>query len=332
MSIGALGHLGVKQETAFGVEATPPTVFHEIRSESISADNNLITPRYVGGIRGNKRVLPGPFSGEGNIEFDMTPEDCFPLFLKGLLGTVVTTPGVTGVYSHKFTPLQSASLPSWTVQVDAEAGCQNWLGVTFSSLGFTLSPDALIECSLGVVAQTTKEATAAVPTYTTLDPFTAYDVAVSFNGVPDVTFENLKIEISNDNEGVRTLNNQRYISRSVAKNLTVSGSFSLEFSNMDKFRLFWGSAVATAPQKCITDSALQIDITSTCQEIVPASGVYYSLSIVIPSIYFSTGAPNITGPDDRVMMDMAFVTKHDAVAGNSISFTLVNSQVGYPDP
>jgi hypothetical protein len=331
MSGAALGHFGLKQETTYGVEATPPTVFHEIKSESIAADNNLIIPRYIGGVKGNKRVLPGSYTAEGSFELDATPEDAMGWILKGMCGSAVSTLVTTGVYSHLFTPGQSNDLPSFTIQVDAEAGCRNWRGCQFSSLDITMSPDELIAMVVGVIAQYDNEATAATPTYSTLDPFTAYDVAVTLNGVANTAMENLKLTFSNDVEGIKTLNNQRWIGRTTAKNLNVAGSFSMEFNDMDMLRRFWGSSVATQPLKCLDDSVLQIDIVSSCQQI-GSTGHYYTLSIAIPSFYIATGAPNLTGADDRVMQEIAFVTKHDSVTGKSISFTLKNTQSGYPDP
>jgi len=331
MSVGALGSFGLKQETTYGTEATPPTVFHEIKSESIASDNNLIIPRYIGGVKGNKRVLPGPYTAEGSFELDATPEGAMGWILKGMCGSAVSSEVVAGVYSHIFTPGQSNDMPSFTIQVDAEAGCRNWLGCQFSSLDITMSPDELIAMAVGVIAQYDKEAIAATPTYSTLDPFTAYDVAVTLNGVSNSTLENLVLNFTNDVEGVKTLNNQRWIGRTSAKNLNVAGTFSLEFNDMDMLRRFWGSSVATQPLKCFDDLTLQIDITSTCQQI-GSTGHYYTLSIAIPSFYIATGAPNLTGADDRIMQEIAFVTKHDAVTGKSISFTLKNAQASYPDP
>ena len=75
MSIAMTGHLGIKQEASFGVEATPPTVFGEFKSESMAMDNNLIMPDYIGGTVGRKRILPGPISNEGDLVFDLMPED-----------------------------------------------------------------------------------------------------------------------------------------------------------------------------------------------------------------------------------------------------------------
>ena len=334
MSVGMLGHLGIKQETSFGTEATPPTVFGEIKNESIAMDNNLLIPRYVGGIRGNKRILPGPLTAGGSFAFDLTPEDLMGWVLKGVFGQVTSTLIDTGIYSHVFTPIASSTLPSFTVQVDAEAGCQNWIGTNFSGFGLSLTPNALIECALNVISQRPKEAVAATPSYTSLDPFTPYQITITLNGSEDINFEDLSLDITNEYEAVATLNNQRYASKNVAKQFDCSGTFVQEFGDMDMRRRMWGASDATEPELCLDSGSLKIEIEQTCSngEIVVDSGVYYKLTLDFHEIYFNSAPANISGADDRIMQNVAFSTKYNAAVAAMMTVTLLNSQSGYPDP
>src|SRR3990170_650235 len=136
MSIALLGHLGLNEESAFGVEATPPSAFEKINSENISlADNNLIISRGISGVRGIRKILAGPISGNGGFKLDLTPEDLMGWILKFTFGTPITTTLTPGIYQHVFTPQDSSELPSFTTQVDAEAGCWNWIGCRLSELG-----------------------------------------------------------------------------------------------------------------------------------------------------------------------------------------------------
>lgn len=331
MSVGMLGHLGLKQEAAYGVEATPPTVFGEFKSESANFDNQLIIPRYVGGVRGNKRILPGPFTNDGSFDLDLTPEDLIGWLLKGLFGQVATTALGGGAYSHVFSELQSSTLPSYTMQIERVAGCFNYTGMRIASMDVGVKPNDLLGASFNWSAQNVKESVAANPAYTILDPFSAYDVGVVLNGVSNVDFEDLKFTISNESEDVYTLNTERFKGKNVAKRFDTNGSFGLEFGDMNLVRRIWGNSLSTEPENCLTSGTLTLNIISTCQKIA-ASGVFYSLAFTWHELYFAKGQPQISGPDDRIMQSISWETKHNAVQNKMITCTLVNSQSGYPNP
>lgn len=331
MSIGILGVLGLAQELTYGTEITTPVAFGEFSNEKIDFDNGLITPALVGGVRGHKRVLPGAFKNSGTFALPATPEDLMGWILKGVFGQCDTTALGGGAYKHEFNALQSSKLPSFTLHMNRVAGAFNYTGVNFGGLNFSMKPNGLIDMTVDVSAQNVKEATPQTPTYTLLDPWTAYDAAVTLNNASDPMMEDLTWAIKNTSEGVYTLNNQRYIGKNVAKQFETTGSFKQEFDDMDSVRRIWGNAAATAPQPCIESNNLQIDIVSTCQEI-GSSGYYYSLSFLWDLIYYSTGMPQITGPYDRVMMDVSFVTKYNPSTSRDMLVTLINSQSGYPDP
>ena len=331
MSIAMTGHLGIKQEASFGVEATPPTVFGEFKSESMAMDNNLIMPDYIGGTVGRKRILPGPISNEGDLVFDLMPEDLMGWVLKGIFGQVSTTSPVAGVYQHVFTPRSGLTLPSFTVQTDREAGCENHIGTRFGSFNLGISPEELLECSVGMISQYPKEATPASPTYSTLDPWTAFDASVTFNSVLNTDFETIDFAISNDLQAVPTLNNQRYAGKVSVLAFDVSGNMTLEFDSMDLVRRMWGNSVATQPQNCLTGNDLTITITSQCQEI-GSTGYYYAITFEFFDIFISTAPHNLSGAKDRIMIDVAWTARYSAADANVMRVTLQNSQTGYPDP
>jgi hypothetical protein len=334
MSIAMLGHLGLAQETSAGVEQDPPIAFGEIASESIALESALLKPRRIGGIRGTRRVLPGPISGGGAFTFDATPEDLMGWVLKGILGAPVTTILAPGIYQHVFTPQSGFELPSFTVQVNAEAGTWNWLGSRFSSLEMSIAPDDLISTVVNLFAVTQKEATPAVPSFSGFDPWTAYDVYVDLNGVQNDAIENLSLTIDNGMEIVKTLNNQRYARRISSTTFASSGSFNLEFNEMDLLRRFWGNASATEPQNCIEANDLELSIVKSCPEgeIVPGSGVYQTLIITYPRIYYSSVTTNLESADSRIMQAVAFESAYSDSDGYELKITLINSESGYPNP
>lgn len=328
MSVGFLGHMGLKQETVFGTEATPPTIFGEIADESILMDNNLIIPKLCSGTRYIKRVLPGPVTCGGTVNLPMFPQDLTGWLLKGLMGTVSSSLVAAGVYDHTYSTLQSSTLPSFTIQIDKEAQAINWIGSTVASIGIATTPNDLINMAVDIISQYPHEVAAATPSYGTLDPFAAYDVAITLNSEANVDFENLSLTITNDLEGVSTLNNQRWIAKNVAKGFDVTGSFSLEMGDSKMMRRLWGSAVATQPLRLIGPIPLVITITSP---VAITGAYYYTCTITIPNCYFSTATANVSA-ENRIIQECAFVTKYDASSDYQAQIVLRNSQASYPDP
>lgn len=336
MSIAMSGHLGLKQETAFGVAAVP-NVFGEISSESLAMDYGLHIPRMIGGIRGNKRVLPATLKGSGGFTYLLTPEDLIGWILKGAFGSVTTTNLGLGAYQHVFKPQSGSILPSFTTQVDAEAGCFNFLGSCFSGFSISMTPEDLIEMSIDMIPQTIVEAVAATPTYTTLDPFTPQMITVTLNGASNTDIESLEINATNELEGVFTLNGQRYIGKNVAHQFDCGGRFEMEFGDMTMLRRIWGNSLATRPWDALTAGSLTIAIEMAENDdatygIIGTSAYHYKVQFDFHSIYFRGGQPNLTAPDDRIMQDIEFVTKYDTTNTAMMTVTLTNGQASYPDP
>jgi len=328
MSVGLLGHVGLKEETTFGMKATPPDAYGEIKSESLSMNNGLIIPRYVGGIRSNKRIMLGALTVDGSINYDFTPEDIFPWLLKGMFGTVNTSSLGLGAYEHVFTVKEDSNLPSFTVEVDAEASAAVFLGSKISKMGLSINPyNGLLEGSFDLISQTMEAITATSPTYADIDPFLAYQMAITLNGVSNVDFESLSLNFTNEMEGVKTLNTQRYIGKVVAKKFDCSGSFTLEYDNDDIRKRLWGSSVATAPLKEMDPGSLVVEVTH--YDDISTSAVKYYLKIEFFNIYFATAPANIKGADDRIMQDVAFNTKYSASDAAMVEVTLRNGVSTY---
>ncbi len=330
MSIALSGLLSLKQETAYGVEATPD-VAAEIRSESISEDNNLITPQYISGKVGDTRVLAGPLSAGGGIELDMFPEGIFPWLLKGVFGQVTTTSPAAGVYQHVFTPRTGLSLPSFTTQVNALGGTTNWLGCRFGNFGVSISPAEMLSVTADIVAQYGKEGTSVYPTVSALDPFVATDAEVEWNDILNVDFENINFSLNNGLISVPTLNHARWAGKASATTFRAEGSFNLEFDNMAMVRQMWGADAATLPQACIEPQKLTIDVTSGCQEI-GSTGYFYRTIWEFPEVFLKFAKRNLTGANDRVMVAVEWIARVSNSLGYAVKATVVNSVSGYPDP
>lgn len=329
MSMGYVGYLGLRQENGYGQEAAPPVAYGEIENETIKMDSGLIRPRTVNGTRFTKRALAGGVSAGGGVSMVLSPEGIVPWFLKGLLGGVTSEMMSSGVYEHVFSATNGCDLPSFTVQVNHNAACQNWLGCVVSGATISVAPNAELSFDVNLIAQRPKLAEAGTPSFPDVDSWVASGVSFSFNGIGRLDFENFKLTIDNQVEQVYTLNGQRWPSAHVTSGLEVSGTVTFAFSSDAEMRRFWGAADATTPQNKLMPASLTLTATHA-DEIAP--GYNYSLSIELPEIYYTSAPANITSATDRILQTVAFVSNFNAVAGKVIGVTLRNGESGYPDP
>lgn len=328
MSVGLNGFLGIKQESAFGTQGTPATVYEDIISETIKSDNAILTPKTCNGQRALKRVLPGPYKANGDINLLANPEGVLPWLLKGLFGQVSTSDLGGGAYSHVFAPLNNSALPSFTIHVDRLAGAIDFVGSSVSSIEWTGNVDEEVKIAASVMTQKPIRVSKQVATINDLDPLVWADCTVTLNSVADTNIENLSIKISNDIEQVSTHNGTRFVKRNVAKDFSVEGSCQMEFNDEVQLQRFWGAASCTSPQRAVLTNVLQFKYVSLTQ--IGSSGQYYTMQWDVPMAIWTAGEATLTGPNDRLMQDLTFVAKTNGTY--PVQFTLINSQASYPNP
>ena len=327
MTIGIDGHIGLKQETTYGTQVTPD-VFGEIKGEDFNFDNNLETPIYIGNTNTLKRAIMGNLITAGTVTLDLMPLGLMPWLLKGLFGSVSSSLVAAGVYDHTYGI--SNSLPSFTIQTDRNYGCFNWLGSEVVSMDIGITRDSvLLESSIAFTSQRPLTVAVETPTYPDCDPWTAFEVAVTLNGVEDLNFRNINLTFARDTEPNFTLNQQRYPSGSTAKMFTAGLSFEIEPGDTDQWERALGAVDATSPQKTQTPQTLSVSIVST-NAITGA--YYYTLTLDFYELYISTAnAPN-SAPNDRILQTIEMIPIHNTVAGKMINCVLRNSDTSYPDP
>lgn len=329
MSIGCLGHVGLKQESAFGAEASPATVFGEIYNESIAMENKMIRPDMVNGSRYGKWVVPGPISGQGGISTGLVAEGLSPWLLKGLFGEATSELVATGVYDHTFRPAQSAALPSFTLEVDHGTACQNWIGCTVSEAELSVSPTDVLNMRVKLLAQRPKKSEASTPDYPAVKPFTAFETEFALNGISNISFESFSISIRNSVEPVWTLNGKRYAAKHVAKGFEVEGSLTLEFGSDEERRRLWGGADAMEPQLSVTPGSLLMTATQI-EEFLP--GYKRTLTLDAPEIYYAAAPANISAARDRIVQVVSFFVNFSSGADKFADIVLRNGESGYPNP
>ena len=329
MSMGYQGSLGLKQETALGEEAAAPEVFAEFKSESLDMNNNLIRTVTVNGTRLIKRMLPGAVDAGGGIVLSLSPEGATPWLLKGLFGEVSSGEAAAGVYDHTFSPTNGKFLPSFTVKVDHDSGCQNWIGCTVGSATLTIAPDNLLDLSVEMLAQRPKAATAATPSYSAVAPWGAFGVEFTFNGTGRWDFRRFGLTISNNVTPIRTLNGKRWAGRHAPGILEARGTVTFEFASDAERRRMWGGVSAETPQNTLAPGSLVMTVTHTSEV---AKGYYYTLTLNMPEIYYEAAPANITSASSLVTQTVTFYASHNAATDKTIEMILRNGVSGYPNP
>jgi hypothetical protein len=330
MTIGFLGYLGLKQESEYGAEATPPDVFGDISGESFRMDNGLLRPATANGTRFARRTYPGAVTASGGMTLDMKPEGITPWLLKGLFGRVESELVEEGVYEHKFTPTQSPELPSFTMQVGhGEGRCANWLGCAVDSATISISPGGTLEMDARMTAQRPVAAATSEPFYASAGAWVAADVEFTFNGVGRLDFEDFRLEINNNVEAARTLNGERWASGQNARGFEASGTARFALRSDADTRMMWGGADAATPGKSLAPGSLSIAIVH--RDAI--SGEHkYSLTINLPEIYYAAAEANISPAGEMITQTVAFVASPDPATGKMIEAALRNGETGYPDP
>ncbi len=329
MSIGFLGHLGLTQESEFGEVASPPAVFAQIENESISMDNNLIRPAAINGRRYNSWSVPGKISAGGGIGAFMLPEGAVPWFLKGLWGQVSSAQAAAGVYDHTFSPAHTASLPSFSLQVDNGDACQTWTGCTVGGASIFIARNGSLGLDLDITAQRPVESQSATPSFAVVEPWNARNVEFTLNGAANLDFVKFSLKITNKVEPLWTLNGKRYCRRHVTRGFEIEGSIKLQFSSEEQRRRLWGSVSATEPQGVILPGSLTVTAVHDT-EIAP--GYNYSLTLELPRIYYMAAPATISGMSEVITQTIAFIAACDSAQDKFAEMKLRNSVSEYPGP
>jgi len=323
-----LGKLGLAQETAFG-SAAAPAVFAAVRSESFSMNNNLLQPSRVDGRRSAGRAVAGRVTADGGIAMDFVPDGAAPWLLKGLFGSVSSGPVDTGVYEHVFGCDETGGLPSFTVRVDQVNGCQDWLGCTVDSATLSGRPGGLVEMDVELKAQRPATAESVTAVYSQTPAFNATHLSFAFNGEQRTDFENLRLTIRNNVEGVHTLNGSRWVSKNVPGRFEVQGAVTFAFASDADRRMFWGGAAADTPQVSIEPGSLTVSAEHTS---IISGGYEYRFEIGLPEIYYATAAANISAARDRILQTVVFYAAFNEAGAKMAELKLRNGDTSYPDP
>ncbi len=140
----------IGKESVFGTAITPTTFIRVKQGAEANVKRDYIQSKSLIG----SRLNPGKFLSTQLVEMKLPCEfdgHNLQAVLQGLLGQESVS-GV-GPYVHTFTPLNSANLPSYSVQMGYGAyKYYGYNGSIFNTLTLDIQPKALVEGDVGVVA------------------------------------------------------------------------------------------------------------------------------------------------------------------------------------
>jgi len=329
MALPLSGIMGIMQESAFGVEGSPPAAFDGLIRESLAMRNNLIPglsrstmPQYV---------IPGTVTAGGGISLGFQPEGIVPWLFKGLFGSVSSVQAAPGVFDHSFIAGTTRRLPSFTFRVDDGTTTQLWLGCTVKFAGFTFSGNDAVELNAELVSQRPHAAggAPATPVYSGISPWAGHHLAFSLNGVTHTDFEQFTLLFENDIEPVFTHNQTRWAARHYLRSFNTAGSVTLRFSSDAERRRLWGAINADQPQRVVQPGTVSLAATHP-EEAAP--GYNYSFSASFPEIYYESTSEDIVHLPDFILQRIQFTPVSGDSRGSIVDVTIRNSVPGYPDP
>lgn len=316
MYVGQLRAAGLAKESQVGTLVSPPTEFIPyIAPDSFMPAIQLLESSAI-------RALPdrifkasqGPGEVKGmKLKWEAEPENIGNL-LMACFGTDTKSGSTMAGYTHTFTRLANAQLPTYSWWFDKGAKYPQFVGSMLDKLDIVAKAREFVMVESEWVAQAyDNTGTSQTPSYSALKPFKFDQVVVNVDGSPVTSYDNIKISFANSVKADHVLSGSIYPGKIYSEgfDVTVAMDFVVEDSGQyDKFL-----AGSTA--------ALNFVLTSS-QDISGASGgTKYSLTIDIPTVMYSVASyPNAPG-----LIKIAFTARGIYTTGSTktVSVALKNS-------
>lgn len=324
---GLLSVFGVAPETVYGTKVTPCTYFQDVLSNDLAGNSNVLTPWTCNGKRGLMWALQGPYTTLGGIKMLFQPSPILGLFLKSLMGAVVTTDLGGGAYQHVFTPLANSDLPSLTAYVDKIRAQFLYPGFKVGEMTFNMPYGKEAEIDVSGVAQKSEITTTQVSTLPTQQPLSWAHATISVNSSANIDVENAVIKVNNDIEPVGTLNGSRFIQYIVAKLFHVDVDFTIGYVDNAMLLKLWGNVAATEPTFTVYTNTITLKMESA--EEIASSGEFYTVQFDIPNATITGDEPKVDGPGNRIMQPNKFIGRIASNGDMPLTITLINDIASY---
>lgn len=312
MPIGALGHIGIAQEVAFGTPIAATDYFY-FNSESLAHNIEQLLSEEVRGIRDESPSYTGLQTVAGDISFDVRPD-----IIGHILRSAFGAPTVSGLgpYVHVFLPTQSAFLagcfnPPYTIEVHRDlAEAFQVAGAVVNTLGLEFGvSQKILRATAGIIGKDVALIEATAASFGTLNPFMWDEAAITIGGAANSNLEAVGITLSNGLEGIPTLNSTKKIAKiKPTADRFVDCNFTFDVDDMTEYTRF----------KNQTESAFDITFTSGTN----------ILKIELPKVRY-TAFPLGINSKGRLNVSVTGRAKYDAATTAAIKVTLTNSVATY---
>lgn len=308
---GQLSALGLAPETTWGTPVAPADFF-PFSSEGFKDGPEAITELQLRGLLDSDPKFKGMQAVSGSFGGVAYPTLLGHL-LRAALGAPVTTGA--GAYTHTFTPAQAAfssdaPLPPYSIAVKRDAvQTVRYAGNVLTKLSLKFSQGGILSVDTAWLGKDA-DATYTMPAVTlpTGNPFhLTADLkrnAVSFADIADLT-----VEITNNVEVVKTINNSSLVNRMAwtsGRTITVTGS--ADFQSQQFYNDF----------KAFTAVPWSFEWTEGSD----------SLTLTIPALLI-TDAGAAVGGAGRINLSFNGEAQYSAGDGYALQAVLVNSKASY---
>ncbi len=324
MPFGALAHIGIGKETAWGT-AVSATDYIKFASEGITEEIEQVLAESIDGTVDEGASFEGTHTITGDLTFDVYPNIVGHLLRAAFGAPVTTQPDAVGnptVYQHVFTPVQSnfsnvCALPPYTFEVHRDlAQAFQYAGSVVNDLTFSFGTDSkIMQGTAAIIAKKLALITKTTPSFETTQPFLWNQAKITIAGADNKDVQTLEFGVNNNLEGRATLDETREIS-SVLRNgrRAFPISFTFDLKDLTEFNRF----------RSQTEVAAKIELTGAL-----ISGTYnHKITIDIPKLRYTAFPINVGGAE-VITAQVEGAAKYDPVTASSMKITLINTRATY---
>lgn len=270
----------------FGTESafkTPTTIKEWVNRASVKFDPviPLENVKQVVGLRELTKTYQKPIQVDGNVGFDIEPQNGMGLFLKTGFGTINTgtNSGAAGgtAYRHTFFLNQAAEIPQTLFARVPQIGTntKDYVGLFPNKISFNFPKTENVSCAVDFLGADELIGTYQQGTFGTFAPMNTFgNLAVKIDGTSNGDITNLKCDIDFGGKKISTIGTNDTISKIVAGNLVVEGSFDIYFQDETE-RNKWINK---------TSSSLEIDLTGA----VVVGTAKNELNLYLPKVEYAS--------------------------------------------
>lgn len=280
----------------------------KLRSGSLGPNRDLlITDPEIGGGRDTTDAYAGAVSWSGDYEFYVRLE-AFTTLLRAALGDADSATA-SGVNTHTFTPIDSATLPFLAIEEKIGSGLETfqYTDAVVNTLHLEAEANGYLMGTAGLIAkrQVAGATPTAVPDWDDSNLIVGTNITITLGGV-SLPAKSFSFDINNNFEDDDFRLGSFYIGDLTAKAREVNGSVAIRPESSALWRrAVYGSAAATTPLGEIVKDELEITMTTYEDIAGSAPAAKASMTVTLPKVALEPFALEPSG-DDIIENDISW--------------------------